>query len=255
MIRRLLTQLFRNPTAPKALKVRQAQQWSRLGQNAPYWSVLSGCSKTQTVSEADQEAFYRSGGDEIETMREFFESVGHTVPSGQCLDWGCGLGRVLVHLAPIFDKAVGVDISYPHLQITQTYVNSLESHIAPRIVLYQAIDHKAAIKKLFGQVDLVHSILVLQHMPPPLMIETLTTFARLLKKGGYAFFQIPTGGDNYDFEKFHIDHQGDFDMHALPQEKIQAIFNQHGCQQLAIIERDRTGPGFVSHYFIFQKTR
>jgi 2-polyprenyl-3-methyl-5-hydroxy-6-metoxy-1,4-benzoquinol methylase len=254
MIRGLLAKLFRNQPVANDLKSRQAQQWSRLGQKAPYWSVLSGCSKTQTVSEADQKEFYRSGGDEIETMREFFHSVGQTIPSGRCLDWGCGLGRVLVHLAPLFDEAVGVDISHPHLQITRTYADSLEPHIAQRIVLYQAIDDEAAIKSLFGQVDLVHSILVLQHMPPPLMIETLTTFAQLLKKGGYAFFQIPTQGDNYDFRNFNMNHRGDFDMHALPPGEIQAIFNQYGCRQLAMIERDRTGPGFASHYFIFHKT-
>lgn len=253
MIRSLWTKLFGIQPVPNDLKSRQAQQWSHLGEKAPYWSVLSGCSKSQTISEADQQEFYRSGGDEIETMRQFFQSVGQLVPSGRCLDWGCGLGRVLVHLASIFDEAVGVDISHPHLQIARNYVNSLEPQIAQRIVLYQAIDDEAAIKSLFGQVDLVHSILVLQHMPPPLMVETLTMFAQLLRKGGYAFFQIPTQGDNYDYKQFNMSHRGDFDMHALPAKEICTIFEDHGCEQLAMIERDRTGPGFTSHYFIFRK--
>jgi SAM-dependent methyltransferase len=232
---------------------RQQRQWEKLGKEAPYWSVLSGCDKTATIKEVDRNEFYRSGRDEILLMRDLFASVRHSVPTGRCLDWGCGLGRVLIHLAEIFDEAVGVDISARHLAITREYTHRNLPTVARRIVLFHAHDDRQAILKLAGRVDLVHSILVLQHMPPPLMIETLNTFAVLLGRGRYAFFQIATGASGYDFETYDLDHGGDFDMHALPPTRVREIFEAQGCRQLAMIERNRTGPGFDSHYFIFRK--
>ncbi|MEJ7615628.1 MAG: class I SAM-dependent methyltransferase, partial [Pyrinomonadaceae bacterium] len=188
---------------------RQEQQWSRLGAEAPYWSVLSGCSKTADIALADKREFYRSGEDEILLLRDFFRYAGRVVPSGVCVDWGCGLGRVTIHLTSLFQQVIGVDISGPHLDLAREYISSLDSQVGQKILLYHVLENQNALAKLQGKVDFVHSILVLQHVPPPLMITTLTTFARLLKKGGYAFFQIPSYGENYNYPHYDLEHAGE----------------------------------------------
>ena len=85
------------------------------------------------------------------------------------------------------------------------------------------------------------------------MIETLSTFAHLLGSGGYAFFQILTYSENYDYTSFNYYHTEDIEMHALAQHKVEAIFRGRGCDAIAAFETDRTGPDSLSHYFIFQK--
>jgi len=246
-----LRRLFRRPWTNEALFRRQIRQWDRLGQKAPYWSVLKGCTKTHTPSDADIQAFYRSGANEFEIIAGFFRHAGRTLPSGTCVDWGCGLGRVTVHLAKHFQRVIGVDISAAHLEMAQQYVDGLDQETRDRIEFYDLA--QAAPTHLHGQVDLVYSILTLQHMPPPLMSEALTTFAHLLKKGGYAFFQIPTHGEKYDYRKFNHYQTSDIEMHALAESKVHAIFSDHNCNVIATFETDRAGPGFLSHYFIFQK--
>lgn len=253
MKRWLQSKLFRRRCTNRALLHRQVQQWSRLGEEAPYWSVLSGCSKTPTITAVDQQEFYRSGGDEVLLMRDYFRYAGRDLPSGRCVDWGCGLGRVTIPLASLFQQVVGVDVSKTHLSMAKTYISNLDLQIAQRIVLYHLIEDEDLLAQMFEKVDLVHSILTLQHMPPPLMMETLAVFARLLRKGGYAFFQIPTYGEKYNYQKYDSEHGGDFDMHALAQHKIHTIFRQQGCYTIATLEKDRTGSAFLSHYFIFQK--
>jgi 2-polyprenyl-3-methyl-5-hydroxy-6-metoxy-1,4-benzoquinol methylase len=248
-----LRRLLRRPWTNEALFQRQTRQWNRLAQKAPYWSVLRGCAKTRTVSEIDIREFYQSGANEVKTMQDCFRYAGCALPSGVCVDWGCGLGRVTIHLANHFQCVVGVDISAAHLETARQYVDSLDQETRDRITLYDLAHDQAELVDLYGQVDLVHSILTLQHMPPPLMIETLTTFARLLKGEGFAFFQIPTHGEKYDYQKFNHYQTSAIEMHALAQRKVHAIFRAHGCDAIATFENNRAGSGFLSHYFIFQK--
>jgi ubiquinone/menaquinone biosynthesis C-methylase UbiE len=46
--------------------------------------------------------------------------------------------------------------------------------------------------------DLVHSWLVLQHMPKPLALAYISEFARVAKPGGVIVFQIPDPGSGLD---------------------------------------------------------
>lgn len=240
----------------RTLTRRQVGQWSKLGREAPFWSVLSGCAKAPDIAPAEAAEFYASGAGEVEFMQESFRSAHCEAPaSGLCVDWGCGLGRVTFHLAQRFDRAVGVDISAEHLQRARAGMEALDPVVARRILFLCLADQQAEIRALRGQVALVHCILVLQHIPPPLMIRALRTFARMLKAGGYAFFQIPTSGQGYDAKRYEYDSAREFDMHALPESTVESIFREGGCSRIAQFEKDRTGPGFVSHYFIYRKDR
>jgi SAM-dependent methyltransferase len=250
-----LRRLSGHPWTNDALFQRQVRQWNRLAQETPYWSVLRGCAKTRTISETDIEEFYRSGADEVETMQSYFRYAGCPLPSGICVDWGCGLGRVTIHLTKHFQRVVGVDISAAHLEMAQQYVNGLDKETRNSITWCDLVHGQAKLADLSGQVDLIHSILTLQHMPPPLMIETLTTFTHLLKEGGFAFFQIPTHGEKYTYQTFNHYQPSAIEVHALAQHKVHAIFRDHECDAIATFENNRAGPGFLSHYFIFQKRR
>lgn len=235
---------------------RQVGQWSKLGREAPFWSVLSGCARAPEVAPAEAAEFFASGAGEIDQMEEFFRAAGCEAPrQGLCVDWGCGLGRVTLHLARRFDRAVGVDISAEHLQRARANMERVDAQAARKIDFLCLAHQQREIRRLRGQVALVHCILVLQHIPPPLMIRALRTFTRLLRPGGFAFFQIPTSGQGYDPKRFEYDSSRDFDMHALPETVIDAIFREGGCTRVARFEKDRTGPGFVSHYFIYRRDR
>ena len=48
-------------------------------------------------------------------------------------------------------------------------------------------------------VDLLYSVLVMQHNPPPVIAELLRAFLGRVNVGGFAFFQVPTYAENYEF--------------------------------------------------------
>ena len=71
------------------------------------------------------------------------------------------------------------------------------------------------IRKL-ERVDLVYSIMVLQHNPPPVIRLIVREFLRALNPGGVAYFQVPTymAGYGFDAEAYlaeEDDAQGDGD--------------------------------------------
>ena len=78
-----------------------------------------------------------------------------------------------------------------------------------------------------GGFDLFHSIITLQHNPPPLIAEILAAAFAGLNPGGDAFFQVPTyeRGYRWDIKNYLSDlaPRGGMEMHVLPQSVIFAV--------------------------------
>jgi SAM-dependent methyltransferase len=163
-------------------------EWERLGEKDPYWGVLSHDELHQVTDGAPLEQFWSSGEVHVERV---FSTIRRHVDAEfnpqSALDFGCGVGRILSPLATRVEEAVGIDAS-----------SSMLSHARERLAevglenveLCAGVENLRAATRTF---DLVHSTLVLQHIPPRSGYQLIGELADLLAPGGCGALQIYLG--------------------------------------------------------------
>jgi SAM-dependent methyltransferase len=230
--------------------------WQHLGESDPFWSVVSGDRFRQNVlDDAARRDFYENGRDDVHRLFATLARAGvDPAPLRSCLEYGCGLGRVTRWLAPRFAGVHAYDISAAHLRGADEY---LRAQGLDNVTLHQV--HSVAQLDDLPRVDLVFSVIVLQHNPPPIIRAIVQKLLRALNPGGIAFFQVPTYREDYRFSLAdYLGNEGtrkDMEMHVLPQREIFALARAEGAELLEVQEDGCTGmrPGEVSNTFLMRK--
>ena len=104
------------------------------------------------------------------------------------------MGHITRHLAKRFEDVYAYDISASHLRCAEEFLH--EENVA-NVSLAQ-LQRVRDLEQL-PKVDVVFSMLVLQHNPPPVMGFIIDALVRSLNPGGIAFFQLPTYRRGYSF--------------------------------------------------------
>jgi FkbM family methyltransferase len=244
-----------DPTLLRRLFDHVNQSWHHLGETDPFWSVLTAPQYRGKPSQEDIDLFFASGAAEAKRIEAALARIGVALDGeGTCIEYGCGLGRVTRHLAPYFARTVGVDISAAHLKLARELAQDDRIDGLEWLHL-DTIDRLSDLPKA----DFIYSMIVLQHNPPPVIERILVTFARLLKPGGIAYFQVPTYRVDYEFRlaEYLRDQIGrkEMEMHAFPQARVFEIFAEAGAVPLSVVEDGATGNrrGERSNTFAFRK--
>jgi SAM-dependent methyltransferase len=232
-----------------------SRTWAELGRTEPYWSVLSAERyRSDRVSSA-MRSFEASGQVELERRVAMLSRNGIAIGGLRtCLEYGCGVGRVTRWLAGQFEWVCAVDISAPHLELAREYLASAGRSNVGFVQLRDVSDLEA-----LPQVDLVYTILVLQHNPPPIIALTLRHLLGAIAHGGAAIFQLPTYSPDYSFRieeylRDAVNHERNgIEMHALPQRKVFEIIAGSGCEVVEVSTDDAAGPGWISNTFLVRK--
>lgn len=230
------------------------QTWQHLGDTDPYWSVLTSAEYRGKPAQEDIDRFFASGKAEVERLFNSFAREGIRPRSGVCVEYGCGLGRVTRYLAEHFERVVGVDISASHLALAEKLATA--AHVGG--VQWTHLESLESLESL-PETDFIYSMIVLQHNPPPVIERIIATFARILKPGGIAHFQVPTYRADYEFrlDDYLKSHAGrrEMEMHAFPQRRIFEIFSDAGAIPVMVVEDGSTGfrHGERSNTFTFRK--
>jgi SAM-dependent methyltransferase len=159
-------------------------QWERNSRADALWSVLSAPGKRGRKWE--EREFFETGLENVRGLFEALEARGLTPKPGKALDFGCGVGRLTQALAPKFQSVIGVDAAPTMIRLAQSY-NRQGSRVEYR--LNQAEDLSQLPSEEF---DCILSLIVLQHIPTPVVFAYLREFRRLLAPGGVLVFQIPS---------------------------------------------------------------
>lgn len=233
------------------------RSWHHLGETDPYWSVLTAPQYRGQPSQEDIARFFASGAGDVKRLQAALARLGVALDgNGTCIEYGCGLGRVTRHLAPHFARTIGVDISAAHLNLARELAAN-EGIGGIEWLHLDTIDRLSSLPAA----DFIYSMIVLQHNPPPVIERILLAFARLLKPGGIAYFQVPTYRVDYEFRlaDYLRDQIGrkEMEMHAFPQSRVFEIFAEAGAVPLSVVEDGATGNrrGERSNTFVFQRRR
>lgn len=227
--------------------------WTRLGQTEPHWSVLSTDEYRKEKFEGNAETFFASGEQDVARLVAWLERNGvNWSQFKSCLEFGCGTGRVTPWLAQRFGRVIACDISTSHIALAATHVrqqkaDNVDFLHTPRLDILDAVP----------QVDVVFTVLVLQHNPPPIIYSILDRIFRHLNPGGVAFFQVPTYALDYSFEiqTYLLGSEGpDYEGHVIPQRFVFELAESNNCAVLEV-ESDRlTGDcRWISNTFLVKK--
>jgi len=110
------------------------------------------------------------------------------------------------------------------------------------------------------RVDLVYSLIVLQHNPPPVIRLIVRAFLKALNPGGVAYLQVPTYRVGYrsspgEYLENEAKKHVMMEMHVLPQRVIFTA-REESCELVEVLEDGSTGLRFgkVSKTFLIRKT-
>lgn len=233
---------------------RVEQCWSALGKTEPYWSVASFDRFKSSTFDAHSSQFYASGEREVQRMLAWLRRNQIDPASLEsCLEYGCGVGRVTTWLCSQFARVFACDVSEPHLELSRRRLLA-DGHSN---VAFRKIDSLLSPSQ-FDPVDLVFSIIVLQHNPPPVIAHIVRMLLRSLNPNGLAFFQVPTYAAGYAFNaKEYLRRpveEASFEMHLLPQSSIFKIVRDEGCTVLEVQPDTYVGsPQWISNTFLIQR--
>jgi SAM-dependent methyltransferase len=169
------------------------------------------------------------------------------------MDFGCGVGRLTAALSPHFAEVIGVDVSASHLELGRDVL--AKRGIAN--VSWRLLEKIGDIPEL-PTVDLVVSLIVLQHNPPPVMRALLEGLLGRLAPRGAAVIQIPTylpAGYTFDAHAYLEKPSEGMEMHALPQREVFAVARAAGVNVLEVLEDlwIGYGAGSRSNTFVFRR--
>jgi SAM-dependent methyltransferase len=231
------------------------KSWSQFGAEDPYWSVLSHDTYHRENFEEHEEAFWNSGESDVLWLQRWMERNQLTLPdNATCLEYGCGTGRVTRWLAQKFDSVVACDISETHMQIAR---EAIPLDLRKRVTFVR-IDRLSKLDEL-PPFDVLFSIIVLQHNPPPVIAYVLDGLLQRLRPGGVACFQVPTFQHGYRFAIADyiaaVEQNKEYiEMHVLPQRYVFEIAARHGCVPVEVNPDNMVGHWeTISTTFLFRK--
>ena len=138
------------------------REWERFGATDPYYGVLTEEKyRKGNLTPKAKEAFFKSGEEYIaKVMASIRKHLDSSYTPRKALEFGCGVGRLVIPLAKLAERVVGIDISESMIAEAKRNCES----VSIRNVTFLRCDDE--LSQLFGEkYDLVHSYTVFQHLP------------------------------------------------------------------------------------------
>ena len=185
---------------------RADKHWEKLGEQDPYyWVTTQNKYRSDVLTPEGMEEFFSEGDEYLKKLVQVIKN--HLSPDFapvRALDYGCGVGRILMSMGHLFESAVGTDISEPMLEKARLHAKEagLDS--------LEIVKSDDQLSKIEGSFDFIHSIYVFQHIPNYRGYEIFRQLLEKLNPGGVAMIQIVYANDMsrkrhiMDFIKSHI---------------------------------------------------
>jgi 2-polyprenyl-3-methyl-5-hydroxy-6-metoxy-1,4-benzoquinol methylase len=174
--------------AQSVLRLRATDHWEGFGATDPYYGVYAADEFRGTeIDDKARERFFLSGEKHVAGVAaELDRLLGEKLPSGAVLDFGCGVGRLLIPLARHAERAVGLDVS-PSM-LAEARRNLALADVSAELV------PASELVGMRSEFDLVHSALVLQHVPAREGRRIVASLVEALRPGGIGVLHLQIGG-------------------------------------------------------------
>ena len=162
------------------------ETWEKWGEHDPYFAVVTSAEfRSLNLDAKAKEAFFELGRKHVEEMWPEFEAIsGPGFRPRKAVDYGCGVGRVLLPLAGICELAIGVDISRTMLEEAANNATALGLQ---NVRFQDVAEFEAGERETY---DLVHTFIVIQHIPPPTGYGIMERLLGRLSPGGIGMLHV-----------------------------------------------------------------
>lgn len=142
------------------------RDWGFCGEIDPYYGVLSAERfRTRNLTAEIRNDFFQSGQEYVARLIEKINShIDGSFRPSCVLDFGCGVGRLVIPFAKISQQVTGIDISDGMLAEARANCN---------VAQLSNVSFAKSLDEVNGSFDLVHSYIVLQHIPPAIGVRLI----------------------------------------------------------------------------------
>ncbi len=222
-----------------------------------YWSVLSNAQFLGRLPADVVQKFLASGQIDVNRIEQICAQIDYDF--AQCrnlLDFGCGVGRLLVNLPASIHGIHGVDFSSAHL--AEASKNAARFGKAQNVSFYP-VETLVDLQTLPKGQDIIHSFIVLQHNTPPVMEKVVGDLLPLLATGGIAMLHIPIAKACYQFDvnTYLQDPRSGttMEMHILPKANLHQLATKAHCDIVYSCCVGGCGGDLYSEIVVFRKRR
>lgn len=172
--------------------------WESYAATDPYYAVGTFDKyRARNIDDAARAEFFESGEDHIahvfDTLERRFDVK---LKPNAALDYGCGVGRLLIPLAGRCDDVTGVDIS-PRM------LDEAASNLAERKLENVALrDSEEFLSADWEKYDFVHTYIVVQHIDPKIGYGIIRKMAERLETGGFGMIHVTCTDPAGRFNRF-----------------------------------------------------
>jgi SAM-dependent methyltransferase len=135
--------------------------WEEWGRRDPYFGVITDQKfRRSEMDDRSKKEFFESGESHAQgVLATIRRHIDPAFAPRAVLDFGCGVGRLLIPFAKMADEAVGLDVSTSMLEEAR---RNCDEQGLRNVRLCASDDSLSALCESF---DLVHSCIVFQHIP------------------------------------------------------------------------------------------
>lgn len=159
--------------------------WKKLGETDPYYGVVSEDHfRSEKLDDEGLAKFFSGGEQDVAKILAACRSVAPDWSPSSVLDFGCGVGRLVIPFAKVCDRVVGVDVSPAMLEQGR---NNVDQRGLSNVEWVLSDD---ALAEVSGSFDLVNSYIVFQHIPVRRGEVIFARLVDLLAAGGVASIHV-----------------------------------------------------------------
>jgi SAM-dependent methyltransferase len=152
------------------------RDWESLAKIDPYYAVLTADQYRE--DNLDRAEFFSTGKTHINHILKRAQVINPEFSPRVSLDFGCGVGRLLVPLSECSERVIGVDIS-------STMLTTAGANLRQRnITNVQLVKSDDSLSLVPNGIDFVHSFIVFQHIPVERGEKMFATLIDKLVDGG-----------------------------------------------------------------------
>jgi 2-polyprenyl-3-methyl-5-hydroxy-6-metoxy-1,4-benzoquinol methylase len=157
------------------------RDWEKYGSSDPYFGVISHNEYRKTnLTDERKELFFKTGEDYINAVTEKVKRyIDPNFKPKKSLDFGCGVGRLVIPLTRISAQVDGIDVS--ESMLAEARKNCAAQSIE-NVSFFKSDDELSAIDQY--RYDFIHSFIVFQHIPTKRGMKILKILLACLNPGG-----------------------------------------------------------------------